>query len=71
MSNVNSKKEKRDFDPLCMNKVHSLTYNLKSLKPGENKEKDWRKYWAPRRLTQLTIKTENLKPEAIQHSHPR
>jgi len=24
--------------------VHSLTYNLKPLKPGENKEKDWRKY---------------------------
>ena len=24
--------------------VHCLTYNLKPLKPGENKEKDWRKY---------------------------
>ena len=69
MSNVNSKKGKR-FDPLCMNMVHSLTYNLKPLKPGENKEKDWRKY-CTQEIDSANHKTENLKPEAIQHSHPR
>jgi len=50
--------------------VHSLTYNLKPLKPGENKEKDWRKYCTQEIDSVNHTKTENLKPEAIQHSIP-
>ena len=70
MSNVNSKKGKRDLTHYAWTWFIALriTWSPSSLvrikrRIGES--------IAPRRLTQLTIKTENLEPEAIQHSHPR
>jgi len=43
-SNVNGRKGKKKLDPLRMNIVRKLTYNLKPLKPGENEDEDWKKY---------------------------
>ena len=43
-SNVNGRRGKKKLDPLRMNIVRKLTYNLKPLKPGENEDEDWKKY---------------------------